>query len=123
MILAMNTIGGQVVVKLLEDGRVLYALSRKHAKDGRVVTRAIEKVLQGAGKSLMDVSGICVVCTGGSFSELRAGVTVANALGYALSIPVKGIDEASFSEPIEFSHRGKSFVPVIPQYSREPNIG
>jgi tRNA threonylcarbamoyladenosine biosynthesis protein TsaB len=50
----------------------------------------IDEVLKKKGKSLKDVTEVEVNTGPGSFTGLRVGVSVANALGWALKVPVNG---------------------------------
>ena len=50
----------------------------------------IEEVLKKKGKKIEDVSEIEVATGPGSFTGLRVGVSVANTLGWSLSVPVNG---------------------------------
>jgi hypothetical protein len=81
----------------------------------------IDKVLRENKIKLKDMKGIEVNNEGGSFTALRVGVVTANALGYALGIPVN--DEcrsAGWRTNDEFKKRG--FDVVKPVYDKEPNI-
>ncbi len=50
----------------------------------------IEKCIQKSGKMLTDISEISVMTGPGSFTGLRVGVAVAQALGWSLGVPVNG---------------------------------
>lgn len=50
----------------------------------------IDEILKKEGKTVKDISEIEVNTGPGSFTGLRVGVSVANALGWALDIPVNG---------------------------------
>src|SRR3990170_1027780 len=52
----------------------------------------IVEVLKKEGKNLKEISEIQVNLGPGSFTGLRVGVSVANALGWSLGIPVNGKD-------------------------------
>lgn len=52
----------------------------------------IDKLLSDSGKNLDDLTEIEVNRGPGSFTGLRVGLSVANALGWSLGIPVNGID-------------------------------
>lgn len=52
----------------------------------------IDELLKKEGKKLKDITEIEVNTGPGSFTGLRVGVSVANALGWALGIPVNGKD-------------------------------
>lgn len=52
----------------------------------------IEEVLKREGKTFKDIKEIEVYEGPGSFTGLRVGVSVANALGFSLGVPVNGKD-------------------------------
>jgi tRNA threonylcarbamoyl adenosine modification protein YeaZ len=78
---------------------------------------AIDKLLQANKLKLSDIKKIMVASHGGSFTSLRIGVVTANALGYALKVPV--ISEESGKADKIFS----KYSLIEPVYSSEPNIG
>lgn len=53
----------------------------------------IEDVFKKAGIKLKDISEIKVANSGGTFTGLRIGILTANALAYALKIPVNQIKD------------------------------
>lgn len=61
-----------------------------------------------------DLGDIQVANQGGSFTSLRIGVVTANALAYALGLPVTGISGQSL--------QGDGYQIVEPEYSGQPNI-
>ena len=56
----------------------------------QTVLPLIESMLTENKLKLTDITGIFVATGPGSFTGLRVGATVANALGYLLRIPVNG---------------------------------
>lgn len=76
----------------------------------------IGKIMKKNKLSLKDLKGIKVENQGGSFTSLRIGVATANALGYALRIPVVGAGGQEVQGPAGFSV-------VHPEYDHEPDIG
>ena len=52
----------------------------------------IDQLLEEAGKNLDDLTEIEVESGPGSFTGLRVGISVANALGWSLGIPVNNKD-------------------------------
>jgi tRNA threonylcarbamoyladenosine biosynthesis protein TsaB len=52
----------------------------------------INEILEKEGKKIKEIKEIEVNTGPGSFTGLRVGVSVANALGWALGIPVNGKD-------------------------------
>lgn len=112
------------------------------AGDGHVVARAefpvsrdlasmladrIREFLTAHAAELTTLRRIVVHAGPGGFTSLRIGVTTANALAYALGIPVVGIrGEVGNLEALLESSRGRepaSQEIVVPEYARPPNIG
>jgi len=75
---------------------------------------AIEKMLIRSKRSLKDIKEIVVQNDGVGFTSLRIGVVVANALGYALGVPVYGSKGESLI--------ASGFSVVQPYYEKDPNI-
>lgn len=75
----------------------------KESQDRRSQTllETISEALALQGTTLQEVKSVEVNLGPGSFTGLRVGVSVANALGYLLNIPVNGkrISEKSVIEP------------------------
>ena len=79
---------------------------------------SISRLLESKKIKLSQLTKIIVANQGGSFTSLRIGVITANALAYALKIPVE-------AEP-KTPKKNKSFSEysiIEPIYSSEPNIG
>lgn len=125
--------------------RMFIALLLQEKKDFKIVTyksvvawrKQSEKLLPTINKLLLKmnlkiqmVKKIIVNNNGGSFTSLRIGVITANALGFALNIPVLA-GQAEFvkkNKIIKFKELlvSKKFFKhylVEPIYSSEPNIG
>jgi tRNA A37 threonylcarbamoyladenosine modification protein TsaB len=117
MNLYLNTLDNkQIEVRLREGGRIL--LSQKVAAEraqGEKLLPAVEEILKRARLGLKDIEIIEVENHGGSFTSSRIGVAAANALGFALGVPVRGT--ASQSKRVA----GTDIVE--PVYDREPDIG
>jgi|SRR3989344_4617728 len=65
----------------------------------QIVLPMIEKILKKNNLKLKDLTGIEVNTGPGSFTGLRVGVSVANALGFSLRIPVNNKKIGQFTEP------------------------
>lgn len=65
---------------------------QSEAKDGasQKLLPFIREILKKEGKKIKDISEVEVNTGPGSFTGLRVGVSVANAIGWALGIPVNG---------------------------------
>lgn len=89
MILYINTKDQkQVEVSLKKDGEVIGTLSEQNEFGSQVLLPLIEKILKKNNLEFKDLTGVEVETGPGSFVGLRVGVSVANALGFALNIPV-----------------------------------
>ena len=68
-----------------------FALDPLPRQDESAVMPTIETMLQRCGKTLNDIHSIACVTGPGGFTSIRTGVATANALAYALKIPIAGI--------------------------------
>ena len=85
-----------------------YKLVKKYASPrSQKLLKVIDQALKAQNKTLKDIVSIKVNSGPGSFTGLRVGVSVANALGFTLNIPV---------------NNNKSGQPVIPQYGKAASI-
>lgn len=91
MILYINTKDQKVIeVSLKKDGKVVKTLSEENEYGSQVLLPLIGKILKQEKLDFKDLKGIEVETGPGSFTGLRVGVSVANALGFSLRIPVNG---------------------------------
>lgn len=72
------------------DGKRLEKTSESKILKSQTVLPMIEELLLAHGLKLTDITAITVETGPGSFTGLRVGATVANALGHLLNIPVNG---------------------------------
>lgn len=80
----------RVEVSLKKDGQVLDILTEDREYGSQVLLPMIDRLLKKTKVDYKDLMGIKVSTGPGSFTGLRVGVSVANALGYSLGIPVNG---------------------------------
>lgn len=91
MILHINTKDQKTIrVSLKENGEVIKTLQNDNKFGSQVLLPLIEKILKQENLEYKDLKGIEVETGPGSFTGLRVGVSVANALGFSLEIPVNG---------------------------------
>ena len=91
MILYINTKDRKVITVALKDKKkVVKSLSEENEYGSQVLLPLISKLLDREKMIFKDLEGIVVETGPGSFTGLRVGVSVANALGFALGIPVNG---------------------------------
>lgn len=72
------------------DGKRFEKTSESKIMKSQMVLPMIEEILAQHKLKLTDITAITVATGPGSFTGLRVGATVANALGYLLNVPVNG---------------------------------
>lgn len=99
MKLYLNTSSNEKTIVAL-DG--LESIKDSKTQHSQVVIPMIENLLSKKNKNINDVTEIEVFEGPGSFTGLRVGIAIANALGFALKIPVnsKMPSKLQFIEPI-----------------------
>jgi len=108
-----------IVIKVLNNGEVIVNRKIKANKDqAEKLVPAIDKLLSQNKIPLQALKKIIVANSGSSFTSLRIGVITANALGYALKIPVEAESKTG-----KTSKKFANYSLVEPIYSQEPNIG
>lgn len=97
MILHINTKDQKIIkvsLRQAQGRKVIATLAEENKYGSQVLLPLIMKLLKTAGPrrggNLKTLQGIEVETGPGSFTGLRVGVSVANALGFALGIPVNG---------------------------------
>ncbi len=91
MILYIDTKDQKVIrVSLKDKGEVVCSLTEENEYGSQVLLPLIKKILDASKLDFSSLKGIEVETGRGSFTGLRVGVSVANALGYSLGIPVNG---------------------------------
>lgn len=99
MKLYIDTSSNQQTIVRLDDQELIEDSRLQHSQ---VVLPMIEKLLSDNRLSLTAITEIEVNTGPGSYTGLRVGASIANALGYALHIPVNGKKpwEMQIIEPI-----------------------
>ncbi|MFA6995035.1 MAG: tRNA (adenosine(37)-N6)-threonylcarbamoyltransferase complex dimerization subunit type 1 TsaB [Patescibacteria group bacterium] len=120
MILYINTTSHDEIIIALRDSAKIIAQKKINAprRQAEKLMPAIDRLLKEKKIKLTSLKKIIVANQGGSFTALRIGVITANALAYALQIPVE-------AEP-KTDKKNKKFgryTIVEPLYDREPTIG
>lgn len=91
MILGINTTDPKVVtVSLKKEGKVLTEKSDQNAFGSQVLLPLIKKLIAENNLKLEDLKEIEVSTGPGSYTGIKVGVSVANALAFSLNIPVNG---------------------------------
>ena len=124
MILVLRTDSPKTYVALYEDGD---EAAVKEWESGRNLSDDLLQVIQDlcANKevSMQDLQGVVVYEGPGSYTGLRIGISVANAIGYSSNIPVVGVTGDDWiGEGRSKLSEQQSFSPVTPQYGGDPHI-
>lgn len=92
MILKIDTTNRENITVELENqpSKKSYRLSSAQKHGSQVLLPLIVKILKKANAQFEDLTEVVVNPGPGSFTGTRVGVTVANAIGFALKIPVNG---------------------------------
>jgi tRNA A37 threonylcarbamoyladenosine modification protein TsaB len=117
MIIYLNASDNNEIEVSLKNGEQVFASKKIPAArmQAEKLLPAVENILRKNKLKLKDVELIEVKNEGGSFTSVRIGVATANALGFALGIPVQGtVGEVKKIGDISI---------VEPVYDREPDIG
>lgn len=97
-ILIIDTSSIKEVQVGLEINGKKYFLSSVVDRKTQAVLPMVEKLLKKHKLSVRDISEIKVNPGPGSFTGLRVGISIANALGFLLNIPVNG--KKAIIEPV-----------------------
>lgn len=123
MILALRTDKPESELYLVEKGEVVEEIVwPAHRQLADTVHIKINELLKTKELELNDINGIVVFKGPGSFTGLRIGISVANALAYALKVPIvgdKGEDWLKKGITKINNHNDKI---VLPEYGGEVNI-
>lgn len=124
MILAMRTDRPEAELYLIEKNQIVtHETWQAHRELADTILQKINTILESKNCKLADISGLIVFTGEGSFTGLRIGTTVANAIAYSNNVPIvvssgsdwidTGLKEIKEAKP------GKLAVPI---YHSEPNI-
>lgn len=124
MILAMRTDRPEAELYLIEKNQIVtHETWQAHRELADTILQKINTILESKNCKLADIGGLIVFTGEGSFTGLRIGTTVANAIAYSNNVPIvvssgsdwidTGLKEIKEAKP------GKLAVPI---YHSEPNI-
>lgn len=99
-VLLINTASNKTIrVGIRIDGKEKIIEQNISVQKAQVVLPLIEKLLKMHAMTLSDINEIEVNTGPGSFTGLRVGIAVANALAFLLGIPVNKKPVGEFVEP------------------------
>ena len=124
LILTVRTDKPEAEIGLYDNQRQLaYVTWQAHRELAETVQQRIESLLRQQAKQLSDLQGVAVFKGPGSFTGLRIGLTVANALASALKIPIvaDGGDDWLLAGVAKLV-KGQDSRIALPEYGAEPHI-
>ncbi|MFA4834029.1 MAG: hypothetical protein WC619_04275 [Patescibacteria group bacterium] len=121
MILYLDTTKGNKIEIALREGNMILVQKEFEAKYSQAekLLPEIKKMLAEKKIKLSAISEIVIANKSGAetgFTALRIGVVIANALGYGLGVPVRGLGKKTRSK------RFSQFDVIEPIYNKNPNI-
>ena len=122
IVLAIRTDSPQAELYLYDGKKRLADLKwQAHLKLAETLNSKIEEILNKSSISYSSLDGIAVFKGPGSFTGLRIGMSVANALAYAQNIPIVARDgEYWLDKCISDIQSGQDEKIAIPEYGAPP---
>ncbi len=124
LILTLRTDKPDAEIGLYDDERQLaYVTWAAHRQLAETIHKTIDSLLTDQHKNLHDITGLVVFQGPGSFTGLRIGLAVANALAYGLACPIVAVQEPDWIEKgVEKLIKGDSDGQAVPFYGADAHI-
>lgn len=124
IILSIKTAGPEAELGLYNGDKQLASEKwQAHRELAETIHKKLREILNRSSKSLDELQGIVVYQGPGSFTGLRIGLSVANALAYSLDIPIVAAASGSWiEEGLRKIKAGKNDRTVMPEYGAPVRI-
>ena len=124
MILALRSDKPEAELYLFNDGKKIAEIKwEAHRELADTLLSKIKEILVNNNVADNEITGIIMHTGEGSFTGLRIGTTVANAMSYSLGVPiVEAEGENWINEGLGKITSSKPGNLVVPKYNAEPNI-
>lgn len=124
LILTIRTDKPDAEIGMFNDGaKLAYSTWPAHRQLAETIHLKINELLSSQGHDLNDLAGLVVFKGPGSFTGLRIGLSVANALAYGLRIPIVAVTGANWLEEGNRAiKQGKDEQIALPEYGSPPHI-
>lgn len=109
----------------LFDGttKLAYSAWPAHRQLAETIHTKIKELLESQGRGLEELKGLVVFQGPGSFTGLRIGLSVANALAYGLHVPIAAASGSTWVEKgTGRLARGENDQLALPEYGALPHI-
>lgn len=122
IILTIRTDKPEAEIGLYDDAQKLaWHTWEAHRELAKTIHSKIKDLLDEAGKGWTDIEGLLVYKGPGSFTGLRIGISVANALAYGLKKPVLATSGDDWLERgIKGLLDGEGHQIELPEYGADP---
>lgn len=106
------------------DTQLAYEVWAAHRQLAETLHAKLKELLANNNKSLSDIGGIVCFKGPGSFTGLRIGISVANALAYSGMVPILGVEGESdwIERGLKGLKEGKNDTFVVPAYGAPVHI-
>ncbi len=124
MILALRSDKPEAELYLFNDGKKIAEIKwEAHRELADTLLSKIKEILVNNNVTDNEITGIIMHTGEGSFTGLRIGTTVANAMSYSLGVPIVATEGDNWiSEGLGKITSSKPGDLVVPKYNAEPNI-
>ena len=124
MILTLRTDKPEAELGLYDDAtQVAYVVWPAHRQLAETIHAKIKDLLDAQDKGLDTIEGVVAFQGPGSFTGLRIGLAVANALAYGLAVPIVGAQGAEWAaHGIARIMAGETEGQVVPFYGAVVHI-
>ena len=123
LILTIRTDKPEAEVGLYNDETQLaYDVWQAHRELSVTLHQKIRDILASQGKDFKDVEGIVCFQGPGSFTGLRIGITVADALAYGLHTPIVAAQDDWIEQGIWLLKAGENDRIALPHYGAPVHI-
>ncbi|HET9174555.1 MAG TPA: tRNA (adenosine(37)-N6)-threonylcarbamoyltransferase complex dimerization subunit type 1 TsaB [Candidatus Saccharimonadales bacterium] len=106
-----------------DEQQLAYDSWEAHRQLAETIHLRIRHMLTDHGHTMQDLEGLVVFKGPGSFTGLRIGLTVANAMAQALQVPIVATNGEQWRElGIARLQHGDNETIALPEYGGEPHI-
>ena len=103
--------------------KLAYSTWTAHRRLAETIHLRLQELLGSQDKKLHDIQGIVVYKGPGSFTGLRIGLSVANALAYSLDIPIASTQGKNWIiSGCEALAQGRNETAAMPEYGSPPHV-
>lgn len=124
LIISVRTDKPDAELGLYEDKeQIAYETWIAHRQLAETIHNKIMELLERHDKTLADIQGVIAFKGPGSFTGLRIGLTVANALAYSLGVPIVATENPNWLETgLQRLEAGADDNLALPEYGALPHI-